>query len=124
MTKLCDKDCEFCSVHQDWHFVFLLLQKPAIIVKIFLLGFWSFDDVDGVDDMNDTNNTAWWHIWRTTENIPWSDTKEIFSITTSDIADCSLCAHVVDLEVMERLLSFKLLFRVAVFLFRPMIVYQ
>ena len=53
----------------------------------------------------------------------FSDTKEIFSITTTDIADCSLCAHVVGLEVMERLLSFKLLFRVAVFLFRPMIVY-
>ena len=30
----------------------------------------------------------------------FSDTKEIFSITTSDVGDCSLCAHVLDLEVI------------------------
>ena len=45
----------------------------------------------------------------------FSDTKEIFSITTSDVGDCSLWAHVVDLEVMGRFLLFRLLFSVAVF---------
>ena len=45
----------------------------------------------------------------------FSDTKEIFSITTSDVDDCSLCAHVLHLEVMGRLLLFQLLFSVAVF---------
>ena len=45
----------------------------------------------------------------------FSDTKEIFSITTSDVGDCSLWAQVVDLEVMGRFLLFRLLFSVAVF---------
>ena len=58
MTKKCDKDCGFRSVQQGWQSVFLHLQKPAVMVEIFLIGFWSFDDVDGVDDMNDTNNAA------------------------------------------------------------------
>ena len=49
----------------------------------------------------------------------FSDTKEIFSITTSDVDDCSLCAHVLDLEVMGGLFSFHLLFRLAVFLTDP-----